>query len=63
VEPGKASCSGDQEKQALQSAAGDNKTVSGPSIREVRKNGENSATGCLHHVAVGLFHLKNYNMF
>jgi hypothetical protein len=30
VEPGKASCSGDQQKQALQSAAGDDETVSGP---------------------------------
>jgi hypothetical protein len=33
VEPGNASCSGDQQKQALQSAAGDDETVSGPTIR------------------------------
>jgi hypothetical protein len=34
VGPGKARCSGNQQKQALQSAADDNETVSGPTSRQ-----------------------------
>jgi hypothetical protein len=43
VEQGKASCSGDQLRQVLQSAVGDGETVSGtPSSEEVRRAAKDS---------------------